>query len=125
MGDRARQKQERAINDVAVHGGMSRPALACHLARELKGWSTSMSTHHGSDEIRKEIEATKAHMGNTLAELESRLLPVRLAQQTRDAAVDRSEHLAHEAQEEAPAVTASVRECVQNSPAAASLSRIR
>ncbi len=121
MGDRARQKQERAINDVAVHGGMSRPALACHLARELKGWSTSMSTHHGSDEIRKEIEVTKAHMGNTLAELESRLLPVRLAQQARDAAVDRAEHLAQEAQEAAQGVSASLRELIQNSPAAASL----
>src|SRR5260221_1088726 len=110
MGDRARQKQERAINDVAVHGGMSRPALACHLARELKGWSTSMSTHHGSDEIRKEIEVTKAHMGNTLAELESKLLPVRLAHQAPDAAGDLAQHLSQEAHTTGPGVNAAHRD---------------
>jgi Protein of unknown function (DUF3618) len=80
-----------------------------------------MATYHSSDEIRKEIELTKAHMGTTLAELESQLLPIRLAQQARDAAVDRAGHLAQEAQEAAQGVSVSLRDLLQKSPAAASL----
>jgi hypothetical protein len=101
--------------------------MACQLARELKGWSTSMPTHHGSDEIRKQIELTKAHMGSTLAELESRLLPIQLAQQARDAvnaAVDRAGHLAQGAQGAAQGVSGSFSDLIQNAPFAASLLRV-